>query len=323
MDANGWLVCSQTRSALAKLDGVLRKAIETEDVHLRVMALHLIERGGKRLRPALLFLAASFGAADRDVLLRAAAALELIHVASLYHDDVMDRALLRRHAASANERWGNALATFAGTYLFARSSALLASVGHLPNELASRASVELCIGQLHEVEHAYNLDLDEQEHLEILTKKTATLFELPCRLGAHLSDASDVHTEALLRYGGRLGLAFQLVDDALDLSASTEQIGKAAGKDLREGVYSLPVLRALRRAPGCELLRPILGQARLTDEDIDAALRIVQESGAVDETLALARQYAREAREAVHILPEGAATQSLDGLAEYALSRSY
>jgi heptaprenyl diphosphate synthase len=142
-DNSDWLVCEQTRLAAAQLGLFLRKAVTAEDVQIRVMALDLIERGGKRLRPSLLFLAATYGEFVQDPLMRAAAALELVHIASLYHDDVMDRAPMRRNGASVNARWGNALAALAGTYLFARASALLASLGDIPNQMASQASVEL------------------------------------------------------------------------------------------------------------------------------------------------------------------------------------
>lgn len=321
--SNDWLVCQRTRSALEQLYAVLEGTIVASQPELREMALHLIRRGGKRLRPALLLLAAQFGDADDPRLLKATAAMELTHVASLYHDDVMDRAPARRGVDSVNVRWGNALASIAGTYLFARASALLASLGDVPNRLASQAFVALCAGQLQEVENAYNLELTEAEHLDILTRKTATLFKLPCHLGAYLSGASSTHTATLTAYGLHLGLAFQLADDALDLVGQTSQLGKATGTDLREGVYSLPVLRALRLGGVVgERLRTLLGQVRLTKEDVQTVLRLVQESGTVAEALELAREYARQAQGALEVLPEGTARLSLSRLAFYAMTRS-
>ncbi|MCP4544236.1 MAG: polyprenyl synthetase family protein, partial [Chloroflexi bacterium] len=174
---------------LARLDAVLKGAVVTFDKQLRDVALHLINRAGKRLRPALCMVVAQFGDPDDPRLLQAATAIELIHIASLYHDDVMDRAPARRGKDSANIHWGNGLAVLAGTYLFARATALLADLGDIPNQLASHASVELCTGQLQEMENAFNLNLTETEHLDILARKTATLFEFPCRLGAYLSNS--------------------------------------------------------------------------------------------------------------------------------------
>ncbi len=320
--AGDWLVCERTRTALAELDAVLHQQVQAEDLQLRAMALHLIERGGKRLRPALLLLATSFGQASPASALRAAAAMELLHVASLYHDDVMDRAPLRRRVASANATWGNQMAALAGTYLFARASAVLASLGDGPNRLFTGSAVELCAGQLQEVEHAYDLELDESDHLAILDRKTATLFELPCRLGGALGVARSDEVEALATYGRHLGRAFQLADDAMDLVGHEEDAGKATGVDLREGVYGLPVLRALRRQGVVgDHLRALLAQARLSPSDVHAALRLVRGSGAVVEALGVARDHAERAREALSALPDGPARRSLDGLAGYAITR--
>lgn len=318
-----WLECEQTRALLGRLDGVLEQAAAAEDLLLRVMALHLVSRGGKRLRPALLLLAASYGDCDRDRLLRAAAALELVHIASLYHDDVMDRAPTRRHVASANATWGNELAALTGTYLFARASGLLASLGNVPNHLASTAMLELCTGQLQEVEHAYDLDLTEEEHLEILARKTATLFELPCRLGARLGGLPERHAAALAAYGRHLGLAFQLTDDALDLPERGGQSGKATGTDVREGIYSLAVLYALRQeGPVAARLRVLLGEARLAEQDVAAVHGLVRESGAVAAALDVARTHTRQARGALRVLPEGPARRSLSRLADYVVTRA-
>ena len=317
-----WLRHPPTRDALGGLDAVLLDAAAADDLHLRMMTHHVIERGGKRLRPALLFLAASFGRGDRQRLLRAAAALELTHVASLYHDDIMDRAAIRRGGATTNARWGNAQAAFAGTFLFARASELWAGLGPEANAIAADASVALCTGQLREVENAYNLALDEATHLSILEQKTATLFELPCRLGALLAGVPPEATRALTSFGRALGLAFQIADDALDLAGTTAEIGKAAGNDLREGVHSLPVLRALRDGASGERLGEVLGQMRLTDDDIEEALRLVAESGAVEEALDVARAYAAQAQEALAPLHAGPARDSLAWLAAYAVERS-
>lgn len=317
-----WLVCEESRSALLALDDSLRQAVAARDLQLRVMSLHLITAGGKRVRPALLFLAASFGRGEPARLQTAAAALELIHVASLYHDDIMDRAPQRRRGASINARWGNQAAAFAGTYLFARGSALLASLGQVPGRLAGEAAVTLCTGQLQEVENAFNLALAEEEHLDILRRKTAALLELPCRLGAFLAGVPEEMAAGLAEYGRQLGLAFQLADDALDLAGDAAEMGKATGTDLREGVYSLAVLRALRRGDAAaESLAALLHQAHLSGADIARAVRLVQESGAIPEALEVARACAARARAALVDLPDTPARQSLSRLAEYVTVR--
>ena len=318
----GWLTHSQVSSSLAKLNGVLFEVVSSEDSQLQDMARYLVARTGKRLRPALLFLAATFAKYPEEILLRAAAALELLHVASLYHDDVMDRAPLRRGEPSVNFRWGNASATLAGTFLFARATMLLSSLGELPNQLASNASCDLCTGQLREVENAYNQELSDGDHLDILQRKTGTLFELPCRLGATLSEAPTLVTEALGEYGRHLGLGFQLADDALDLVGEASRLGKATGTDLREGIYSLPVLWALRQPDGnAEWLQQRLRQARLSAPEEAEVIAFVRESGGVEVAIELARAEVEKAKQALAALPEGAARLSLSRLADFSITR--
>ena len=320
--SGGWLMHPQVTSSLARLDEVLSEAVSSEDPQLQQMALYLVARTGKRLRPALLFLAATFAKYKEEILLRAAAALELLHVASLYHDDVMDRAPLRRGEPSVNFRWGNASATLAGTFLFARATMLLSSLGELPNQLASNASCDLCTGQLKEVENAYNQELSDADHLDILKLKTGTLFELPCRLGAALSEAPAPVTEALAEYGRHLGLGFQLADDALDLVGEANRMGKATGTDLREGIYSLPVLWALRQANGDgEWLQERLRQARLSAAEEAEVIECIRESGGVEVALQLARGEVEKAKQALTVLPEGAARLSLAHLADFSITR--
>ncbi len=319
-----WLICSRVAEALAELDEVLLAAVSTADEGTRQVATHLISRGGKRLRPALLLLAGEFGKSQPKGLLQAAAALELIHVASLYHDDVMDRAKTRRGAATANSVWGNRLATVGGTLLFAHACTLLATLGETANRMAGEASVELCTGQLHEVENAFNCDLTLVEHLEILKSKTATLFELPCRLGAHLAGAMSAGTASLIEYARRVGLAFQLTDDALDLSGNLQRLGKATLTDIREGIYSFPIIFVLQASgtPGAHL-RSLLRQRYLTELDVQEVIRIIQDSGAVAAALKRAHELAEEAQACLVHLPVGTARGSLERLAVFSVSRSH
>jgi heptaprenyl diphosphate synthase len=235
----------------------------------------------------------------------------------------MDRAPLCRRDASANARWGNALASVAGTYLFARASALLAGVDDAVNRMAGEAFVELCSGQLREVENAYLLDLSEEEHQAILMRKTGTLFALPCRLGAHLGGLPPASAAALAAYGEHLGLAFQIADDALDLIGPPGETGKAARTDLREGVYSLAIIRTLGRndRTGARV-RKILGQLRLSQADLEEIVALVVESGAVTAALDTARLHAERAQTSLVNLPANAARSSLEQLAEYAVVRT-
>jgi heptaprenyl diphosphate synthase len=320
--APDWLTCTQTKTALAHLDSVIQAAIDTPNPALREMSLHLILRGGKRVRPALLLVAARFGEDDNSPILRAAAAMELLHIASLYHDDVVDRASLRRGGSTANSQWGNRVAAVAGTYLFARACAIIGSLDDNVNETTSTAITRLCTGQLQEIENAYNLDLTESDHLNILAGKTATLFELPCWLGAYLSRTATEYRDALTDFGRHLGMAFQLTDDLLDLIGTRDQMGKTVGIDLREGIYSLSILRAAHQSPdNREQLSKILHKTHIQTEDVQTVIALIRHSGAIEQVRALAHDYAAQAKNILDSLPDGESRRSLLQLAEFVISR--
>lgn len=319
-----WLVCTSTQAALDRLDTVLPRAIESEDPGLHEIASYLLAQEGKRLRPALVLLGGTFGKSPSDeVLLRAATAMELLHVASLYHDDVMDRAEVRRRVPSANARWGNILASVSGTYLFARAATHFSSFGPWANQLASEAVVKLSTGQVLEIEHAFDIDLTEPQLLDILRKKTATLFELPLRLGSFLAGAPEEHVETLATYGREVGLAFQLADDALDFVGDGATMGKQTDQNLRAGVYSLPVLRACQSANTGQQVRDLLQKFDPSDEDIATAATLIRQSGAVDATLAVAREHAQRAQICLQQLPDSPARLSLQRLAEHVVTRTF
>jgi heptaprenyl diphosphate synthase len=324
MTGSDWLVDERARGLLGDLDQTLRDILATMEPDIQVLAIHVVARGGKRLRPALLFLSASFGhAPDDEALLRAAAALELVHVASLHHDDVMDRAPERRGVASINQRWGNRAAVLTGACLFTSATMVLADLGDDMNRLASQAWAELAAGQLHEAENAFNLEITVEEHLAILERKTATLFELPCRIGASLARADSAMIDALATCGRRLGLAFQLVDDILDITSVVEHMGKRPGTDLREGIYSLPVLIAIR--DGGERGRTIvdiLSRVHPDEDDLDRALRLVRQTDAIDQSRERAQALVREAMGSIAPLPASNARESLYRLGAYVLART-
>lgn len=322
-NSGDWLTCPRVLELLPQLEGVIEQALAMGDEETRTVAGHLVARRGKRLRPALLFLAVQFGGCRDAPLLQAAAALELLHVASLHHDDIMDRAVTRRGGASTNHLWGNAVATACGVFLFARATSLLAALGDEVNKAASIAAVQLCTGQLREVENAYNIGLTTEEHLEILALKTGTLFELPCRLAALLGAITAEHASTLVDYARDLGMAFQLADDALDLAGDAGQLGKATLTDLREGVYSFPVLHVLRQESAEAMhVRALLGQVRLDEAELGAVVKTVRECGGVDAASVLARRFAGRAAKCLDSLPEGSARDSLLALAQFSVARS-
>ncbi|WP_248963424.1 polyprenyl synthetase family protein [Sphaerisporangium perillae] len=236
-----------TRRSLADVDDLLRSTLHSPgDPFLTTVATHLLAAGGKRLRPALVLLAARFGDHDHPHVVRAAAAVELMHVASLYHDDVMDEAPTRRGVPSVNARWSNRVAILAGDYLVARASELAAPLGADAVEEQARMLTRLVTGQLRETVEAGRHPDPERYYMSVIADKTAALFTLATRLGARASGAPAGTATALGAYGEALGIAFQLSDDLLDLAEPTARTGKPANADLREGVATLPVLRAIR-----------------------------------------------------------------------------
>ena len=322
--ATPWLVSNDVQTALAALDDVLRGAIDTQDNELAKIALRLVALPGKRIRPALVLLVGEITSADLDAepWLRLAAGVELLHIGALYHDDIMDRAALRRGERSANIEWGSALAAVAGTYVTARGVELLLPAGPLL-PLVSEALLALCTGQLREAQNTYKLDVPLPDYVDVVAKKTASLFELPCVLGAKVADAPPDQLAAVARYGRHLGVAFQIADDALDLTGDSREMGKLTGNDIREGAYSMPILLAAQVGDAtAQQLRELLQKERLESEEVDAVVTLLKESDAPAAALRIAEGHRDQAIAALERVPGGAARESMANLAEYATSRS-
>ena len=228
----------------------------------------------------LVLLAGYFGDPTDPRLIPGAAAIELTHVATLYHDDVMDEAASRHGVASVNARWDNTIAILTGDFLFARSSELAADLGPDVCRLLAQTIAVLCDGQIRDVASAGDVDKTEQDHLEVIRRKTGVLIASSCRMGGMLSDATPDDLETLGAFGESLGLAFQLSDDIMDITSTQLELGKEPGTDIREGVYTIPVLHELRAGPGRDELRRILAAGPPDGELLDRALEIVRAGGA-------------------------------------------
>ncbi|MFB9238040.1 polyprenyl synthetase family protein [Plantactinospora siamensis] len=303
--------------ALTRVDGTIRGSLlAPDDPFLTEVATHLTAAGGKRLRPALALLAAQFGDRDAGNVVAAAAAVELIHVASLYHDDVMDSADVRRGVPSVNARWGNRMAVLAGDYLLARGAELCVPLGSEALREQARLLTRLVRGQLRETVGARAGSDAERYYLGVIADKTAALFALALRLGARAAGAPAGAVEALGRYGEALGLAFQLTDDLLDLTVPVQVSGKPAGADLRGGVATLPMLRAAR-GPGRSAvrLRRLLSAGPLGAPGRRAAARLIRRSPALAETGVEVDRYVDRARAELVALPAGPARDALADLA--------
>ena len=309
---------AELRARLDEVEEALQKTVRADFDFLTETALHLIDAGGKRFRPMLVLLAGYFGDPTDPRLVPGAVAIELTHLATLYHDDVIDEADFRRGRASANSRWDNTVAILTGDYLFARASEISADLGTDVSKLLARTIAVVCDGQIREVGMAGRLEQTVDSYMEAIHRKTAALIATSCRLGGMLSDAGEGHTDVLERFGEALGVGFQLSDDIMDVISTEGELGKEPGVDIKEGVYTLPVLQALE---GSEELRRLLADGPPDDDALHRALEIVGEEG----SLRRARDaVTREVRRAVSLaeeLPEGAARIALVHLARFIAER--
>ncbi len=281
---------------LARVEAALRTAVVTDDPFLTELTTHLVAAGGKRWRPALAIAAGrcrSAGDVSDEVVL-GGVAVELVHLGSLYHDDVMDEAATRRGVESVNARWGNLRAILAGDFLLAKASEIAASLGTEVAALLAATIGDMCAGQVRELQTTFDARRNEEQYLAAIAGKTASLAASACRIGALVAGLPRPEVEALTRFGQRFGMAFQIVDDVLDVVATDEQLGKPAGNDLAEGVYTLPVIRALSGTEQGPELATLLGRPLATAE-IERARALVQADGAVQSALGLARQFCDEA----------------------------
>jgi heptaprenyl diphosphate synthase len=283
---------------LARVEARLHESVQHPDRFLGEIASHLVKAGGKRIRPTLTlcagYAAAGARAASEDAV-TGAVAVELVHLGSLYHDDVIDEAETRRGVPSVNARWSNIVAILSGDYLLARASALAASLGADVAGLLADTIGELCRGQVLELQHLYDVTRSQEDYQSTIEGKTASLFGTACRIGGMVSDVDQPTLDALTRYGHHLGMCFQIVDDCLDLTATDETLGKPAGQDLVEGIYTLPVIYALGSS---DPLRDLLG-APLDPTRLLEAHALATSDGAVPAALDVARDHATKAGEAL------------------------
>ncbi len=300
---------------LARLEACLRESVLGDDPFLNDVASHLILAGGKRLRPALTLTAAELGGGriTRESLL-GGVSVELVHLASLYHDDVMDEAVRRRSVASVNARWGNLVAIVAGDFLLARSAEIAASLGPEIAGLLAATLARLCQGQVSEVRAAYQIERDEKDYLSAIADKTAALMSTACRIGGLTAGLDRTMVEDLTAFGEAFGMVFQIRDDVLDVIATEAELGKPPGQDLAEGIYTLPLQRALADRSVAPALRDLLGKP-LDEDDRERARALVASSSGIVSSALVARTYADRAAEAASRLDGDAISARLARLA--------
>ena len=317
------LVLPSLSADLERVEERLRSEVRCDLDFLSTVARHLIDAGGKRIRPGLAIAAAGIseprGRSCSDDVIAGAVAVELVHMGSLYHDDVIDGATTRRNVASVNATWGNATAILAGDFLLARASQIAASLGTEVADLLAATIGNLCEGQIREYTDAYNCDRTVRGYELSITGKTASLLAASCRVGAIAAGLDPRLTDALSDFGHSYGMAFQIIDDILDVISTDDALGKPAGHDLMEGNYTLPVLLAVQ-SPDGDRLRSILGPG-LSPEEGARARRIIQSGPGVDGAFEAASVWAGRAAAALTELPDTPAAGALRAAAEHLLGR--
>jgi heptaprenyl diphosphate synthase len=312
------------RARMVEVEQELEEAIQSEAAFVTEAARHLMQAGGKRFRPLLVLLAAETGDPYADGVVTSACVVELTHLASLYHDDVMDEAALRRGAESANARWDNLVAILTGDFLFSKSSELTARLGADAVKIQAETFTRLVEGQILETLGPGEDDDPLEHYLRVVAGKTGSLIATSARYGARFAGAPLEVEEALTAYGEKIGSAFQLSDDILDVASESEESGKTPGTDLREGIPTLPVLLARRSTDPADSRLLELLDADLSDDALHAeALDLLRKHPAMEEARSYVLQRAQEARELLTVLPEDSPVRAaLDAFAEVVATRT-
>jgi len=333
MSASPLLQRPVLQADLVRVEEALRESVVADDPFLTQVASHLIAAGGKRVRPAFAITSAATALAtmtpvSHEVVM-GAVSVELVHLGSLYHDDVMDDATTRRTVESVNARWGNLTAILAGDYLLAKASEIAASLGTEVAGLLAATIGRLCEGQILELQHAFDPERTEAAYLSSIDGKTASLLGTACRIGGIVAKLPRPQIDALTTFGNGFGMAFQIVDDLLDVTSTDEELGKPAGHDLVEGTYTLPVIRTLAAGgTAADELTVLLRRLQPNDGSIDpvddpealvAARNLLRSSPAVAESLAVARSYVEAGQKALAPFAGSEAATALEEAAEHLL----
>ncbi len=308
---------NDVRARLDDVEEALVKAVRADSDLLAETASHLLSAGGKRFRPMLVLLSGYLGDPTDQRLIPGSVAIELVHQATLYHDDVIDEADSRHGVPSANARWDNTVAILTGDYLFARASEISTDLGPEICRLLARTIATLCDGQIREVDVSRTLRQEEQSYMEIIRRKTGALIATSCRLGGMLSDALPADVDTLETFGEALGMAFQLSDDIMDITATSSELEKEPGVDMKNGLYTLPVLYGLESGEQREELSRLLGAGPPDGERLERALEIVRSEESLDRARATVAEEVDRAVTLASRLPRGAATSALESLSRY------
>jgi octaprenyl-diphosphate synthase len=306
------------------VDALILRRLQSDVVLVNQIGHYIVNSGGKRLRPLCVLLAARACGYSGERHIDLAAVVEFIHTSTLLHDDVVDGSELRRNRETANVVWGNDASVLVGDFLYSRAFEMMVDVGSMRvMEVLARATNRIAEGEVLQLLNERDPDTDEARYMEVITRKTATLFEAGVRLGAVLAESPRDIEEAVASYGLSLGIAFQLIDDALDYSVDNAELDKNVGDDLDEGKPTLPVIRAM--AVGTPEQRSLLRHAieQGGRDQIDAVVEAIASTDAIAYTTQLAQAYVTRAKDALKILPVSGATEALARMTDFAISRTH
>ncbi|ELK45337.1 heptaprenyl diphosphate synthase component II [Halobacillus sp. ACCC02827] len=313
------MIYSFLKNDLAIMEEAVNDTIQSDNDVLRQASSQLLKAGGKRIRPVFVLLGGKFGHYDIERMKAVAVSLELIHTASLVHDDVIDEAELRRGEPTIKARWDNRIAMYTGDYIFARSLENLSKLNNpRAHQILAKTMVELCLGEIEQIKDKYNVEQNTRVYLRRIKRKTALLIAASCRLGAIASDVKPEQEKALYEYGYNVGMSYQIIDDVLDFTASEEELGKPAGSDLLQGNITLPVLFSMQDPTfKDQLTKAFLQKEDVNEEELRPIIQTVQTNGSIEQSLEISDRYLKKAYESLAKLPAGRAKQTLKGIAKY------
>jgi heptaprenyl diphosphate synthase len=308
---------------LLRVEQLLHEAVKVNDSQLTGSAISLVEAGGKRIRPLFALICGQLGHTDPGDVESIACALELIHMATLVHDDVIDNAVLRRGKPTVRTQFGNLAAMYTGDFLFARAIGLLSEIHNPPvHKEISKAMVRMCEGEIEQIRDFFNWDQTLRVYLRRIERKTALLISVSCSLGAMVANVNQSIVQALRRFGYLTGMAFQIIDDVLDFSGTEDVVGKPVGNDLRQGNLTLPTLLAAKNTAAGAELRKLVSEG-MDEAAAVKAIGIVQESGALEDAKQIALKYLIKARAVLNGLPVGQNREELIVVAEFINQRMF
>lgn len=312
------------RDDLERVERKMCQATQTEYEQLTEALQYLLSNGGKRIRPALVLLSSRFHPADENKVTALAAAVEILHTATLVHDDLIDGSFLRRGLPTLNATWNFGATVLTGDYLFSRAALLAAETQSVRVvTIFSQTLAIICGGELHQLFNGHGTPPTMDDYYRRISSKTASLFAASTEAGAVLSSAPEEETQALRDYGHNLGMAFQITDDVLDFAGDEEKMGKPVGSDLRQGIVTLPTLYYLSSGNNSDVVVQVLNGTRQDESAVRAAVDAIRASGAIEDAVAEARRFSRRGQEALKLLPDNSHRRILFDLADFVVERNH